>query len=736
MLKSGIDINNPVANSSSPWGEYPIQLTAQIMDEETSFQAVRILLKHGATPEPNKYGSVYELFKSPLRSAIALRHWAVTETLLGAGASGTSEVWQALIVGNTDMRLRLLDAGGDIESPCHIGHNSEPLALLGSAVKQGDLGLAEALVARGANVNALQGLENVVSYLCGHDGATTALGLAAHGGNLEMCKFLVLETHAETDAPIFSAPKVDDHTGCQCLPYFPLTIACRNGDIEILKFLIENGASVPLADKNGIVVRQDSPTPGCLLGMFILEPEPHEKIFDRKLDERDNSQSCLDVCKLLIQKGALLDGALAASATVQNLDLVQFFLAHGAPLHAPTWARSTKTALGYAIESGDVAIARSIYDAGGVETGELEAIPNEEMVEFMVCNGLFGPALLQYGPDIVNSAIKVPDENKTLLRRILRYDIDLCCDFGTLMGWKNPLVVAIGFSSDLKVIELLLQRGVSIHVDALKEVVNNISSLRREAAQGLGQRTAPRKTQSGEKEVAQINLLNLLLHYIPDAWKHGSADTSIDFLVSWNNGGDYLPFIVMAAAKGLRDIVHMLRKSVFCDSRHMGIILTEAIQCSNFLLAEDLLDMQPAPSLEESNLHYSDRHGVSESALIAAVRSGRVTLARKLIERGANVNYNGGGRSGTALQTASKLGHCEMVDLLLSHKADPNAAPATYKGATALQYAARGGHLRIVRKLLISDAEVNQTGCLYHGRTAVEGAAEYGRLEILDLLLR
>ncbi|KAK4462961.1 hypothetical protein QBC42DRAFT_285970 [Cladorrhinum samala] len=724
MLNSGIDVNNPVASTSSPYGELPIQLAAEIKDEATSLDAVRMLLKHGAEPKRNEYRPTYDWDtddESLIGSAITLRNWAVVETLLEAGAHVTPrDVLKALHVGN-DYGLRLLDADVDIESTYGQPSGYYCLTFLGWAVKRGNLEFAKGLAARGANVNALQQLKLGILRCHAPDDefdrlvTTTALGLAAYAGDLEMCRFLLLEEYAEIDAPRCTEHETDDHYHFYArITYRPLTIACGKGHIGIVRFLIDNGASIPLADENGINVPSNA-KPESLLGIFI-----------RQFGIQDNSQSCLDVCKLLIQKGALLDSALIAAATVKNLDLVLFFLALDAPLHAPAWSSSTKTALGAAIESGDVAIAQRIYNAGGFETGELEAIPNKEMMEFMASKGLLSPALLQYASAIVTRAIKIPDENKTLLRCILEHDIDLSTS-RSYSYW--PVEMAIKEGLDLNLIELLLQRGAPVRHRTLGMVVDKIATLR--------------QAQSDETGAVQIHILNLILKYIPDSWKHGSTEGGLDSNVQWDKTSystltKNLPAIITAAGRGLRDIVQMLLRAVCWGPRHVGVALTAAINSGKFLVAEDLLEMKPEPSLEEelNDGWYACYTDSPVSPLVAAVSSGRVSLARKLIERGAKVNREANSHNGGALQTSAVKGDYQMVELLLNHGADPNAALSGSQRATALQFAAIEGHLRIVHKLLSSGADVNQAGTLYRGRTAVEGAAEHGRLEILDLLLR
>lgn len=88
----------------------------------------------------------------------------------------------------------------------------------------------------------------------------------------------------------------------------------------------------------------------------------------------------------------------------------------------------------------------------------------------------------------------------------------------------------------------------------------------------------------------------------------------------------------------------------------------------------------------------------------------------------------------TALQAAAGGGHLEVVQLLLSGGAKPNANPATCRGQTALQAAAGGGHLEVCQLLLDNGAEVNAEPAR-GGRTALQAAAGGGYLNIAQLLL-
>ncbi|KAK4222691.1 hypothetical protein QBC38DRAFT_549056 [Podospora fimiseda] len=542
----------------------------------------------------------------------------------------------ALKLGRIDVLEAMLSAGVDVKSPVAISsfYRAKFPLQIAAEIKDEERSLQAYPEIRTRRVS----------------GMTTVLGLAARTGSMEMCKFLLVEKHADIDAP--RPMSIDDDSISEFGdPFFPLTIACNYGHIEIVRLLIENGASIPLPDQFGLGMAPDAAEPRhSLLDSFILE-----------FGVRSSPRVCLDVCELLIQKGAPLDSALWTAIESKNLDLVRYFLAHDPPLHAPTWFQPKKTPLGLAIESGDVTIARAVYDSRGVETGELKAIPKQEMMDFygeswVSCSTLKIKTL----DDPEDDSERGDPERNARVRRILEYDINLS---GPGISPDGPLEDAIYYwwCLDPTLIEHLLQRGAPVGLETLWCAVWTIC-------------------ENGRVEEGVVfQNLNLVLKYIPDAWKHGSTEGPLNSYIKWDAMGYFssstndmeCPAIILAAEEGLRETVQLLLKSVCWGARIVGVAYTNAIDAGKFLIAEDLLEMEPQLSLEE----------------------------------------------------------------VLLHKADPNGAPGT-EGASALQYAAMEGNLVMVHKLLDGGADVNQPGSVKYGRTTVEGAAEHGRLEVLDLLLR
>ena len=167
--------------------------------------------------------------------------------------------------------------------------------------------------------------------------------------------------------------------------------------------------------------------------------------------------------------------------------------------------------------------------------------------------------------------------------------------------------------------------------------------------------------------------------------------------------------------------------------------------------------------------------------LLEAVSGGHLSITRKLIAAGADVNAsysrdkecyepvsqaspsmysasvenvmaksntsNAGNRAGcnpcekdsnescihdTALQLVAKLGHVSILQVLLEAGAAINTPPQRC-GGTALQYAALKGHLDIVEVLLGAGAAV---GAKYGKMTALQAASKGGYYGIAELLLR
>ncbi|KAI1746732.1 ankyrin [Xylaria castorea] len=119
---------------------------------------------------------------------------------------------------------------------------------------------------------------------------------------------------------------------------------------------------------------------------------------------------------------------------------------------------------------------------------------------------------------------------------------------------------------------------------------------------------------------------------------------------------------------------------------------------------------------------------------LAALR-GRLDVARRLVDRGADINAPAAiFRGRTALQAACNPDggreiHMGLIQYLINNGADINAPAALYYGCTALQAACNldGGreiHMGLIQYLINNGASINAPAASYYGRTALQAACK------------
>ena len=124
-----------------------------------------------------------------------------------------------------------------------------------------------------------------------------------------------------------------------------------------------------------------------------------------------------------------------------------------------------------------------------------------------------------------------------------------------------------------------------------------------------------------------------------------------------------------------------------------------------------------------------------ETALLIAIGTKHAGMVQFLLDSGADINLPATrGIKRTPLQKACEVGCRSTIQLLLDQGAHINAPPAERSGGTALQLAAIKGCLGLVEFLLEENAHVNAAAANVNGRTALEGAAEHGRFDTVQYL--
>ncbi|KAI6170531.1 Protein phosphatase 1 regulatory subunit 12A isoform X7 [Aphelenchoides bicaudatus] len=130
-----------------------------------------------------------------------------------------------------------------------------------------------------------------------------------------------------------------------------------------------------------------------------------------------------------------------------------------------------------------------------------------------------------------------------------------------------------------------------------------------------------------------------------------------------------------------------------------------------------------------------------ETLLHLAAKSGFFESAKALIAKDPSLVNVADKDYETPLHYSSQHGHCDIVKLLLSNGANPNALSkflsydnsTTIPSVSALHWASRKGHVECVRTLLDKGANINHQ--TREGQTALQIACYNDKYEVVKLLI-
>lgn len=186
------------------------------------------------------------------------------------------------------------------------------------------------------------------------------------------------------------------------------------------------------------------------------------------------------------------------------------------------------------------------------------------------------------------------------------------------------------------------------------------------------------------------------------------------------HAGSYEDFFIAIKRDDARTVADLLSRGFDANAldpkgRH-GLFV--AVQEPS-LRAADVLIRWPKTNVEF-------RTAKDESPLMLASLKGHLDLARKLIDRGADVNKTGW----TPLHYAATNSHLEIMNLLLENHAYIDAESPN--GTTPLMMAAQYGNATAVKLLLDAGADASLKNQL--GLTAIEFANKANRSESAQLI--
>uniref|UniRef100_A0A3Q3JS54 ZU5 domain-containing protein n=1 Tax=Monopterus albus TaxID=43700 RepID=A0A3Q3JS54_MONAL len=502
--------------------------------------------------------------------------------------------------------------------------------------------------------------------------------------------------------------------------------AARSGNLDKALDHIKNGIDINIANQNG------------LNGLHLASKEGHVKMVLELLHAgieleatTKKGNTGLHIAALagqekvvaeLVNYGANINAQshkgfspLYMAAQENHLEVVKFLLENGANQSLPT--EDGFTPLAVALQQGHENVVALLINYGTKGKVRLPALH-----------------IAARNDDTRTAAVLLQNDPNPDVLTVFSLPCALC----NLTGF-TPLHIAAHYEN-MSVAQLLLNRGANVNFTPKDELTPLHCAARNghvRIIEILLEHGSPiqAKTKNGLSPIhmaAQgdhMDCVRQLLQYNAEI-----DDITLDHLT---------PLHVAAHCGHHRMAKVLLDKGAKANARALNGFTPLHIACKkNHMRSMDLL-LKHSASLE----------AVTESGLTplhVAAFMGHLNIVKNLLQRGASPNasnvqieplswhkctrvcvYLHQKDDQTPLHCAARMGHKELVKLLLEHKANPDSA--TTAGHTPLHIAGREGHVQTVRILL--DAGAQQIKMTKKGFTPLHVASKYGKVDVAELLL-
>lgn len=604
---------------------------------------IELLLNSGANPN---YISKKFPWAVPLHIATDLKNIEIIELLLNKGAdinlSDIRGVTALHKTSNVEVAALLLEHGAYINA----GFYKNKKTPLDYAIDNGNAEVTELLLNRGAKIH------NINKCLLRSPNIEMARLLIGRGAS-----FVGMETSSEGS---------------------PLHKASKDGDVEFVAFLLEQGINVDF--RSGYNQQTALHMAGNTAVVdLLLEHGADVNAVDNHGDSPLHVARELEIVTLLLDKGAEVDSlggnneSLLRSAVVaRDQDLVLLLLNRGADLGPHIDSPRTLSLYNKAIKDGNYELVNALMDSGvktHISQSEYRCYRSDNDIEF----AFYPPLLIAIESGLIGMVELLLDRGagvNSLYKNEDRYSSN-----------TSPLYASVE-AGHVEIIDLLLQRGADISFRdnnglTLLHIAPNI-----QVAALLVERGLDVNVIDGIKEMTPLHIasqkgnLELMGFFLDQgADVNASCNRHVSMLHTTRN-------IEVAAL--------LISRGAYVDREYFRKntnMVKEAVERNNLNVARLFFEHGADPNAKYTYEDISDNR-CEQNLLHIAVKQKKPQMVELLLDVGANVNAIARGRRfwHTPLHIAVIESEVEIANVLLNRGADVNltdqwcyANPALYE---------------------------------------------------------